>query len=168
MRKILFAFVWIFDGFSYCYENEESRYWCFAFTSYINVHYNPSSHTTHIVCVNFYTWVLNRLRKTDFWTAFNGNFTSSRSIYIHNIIGHYNIHQSGLLTQFLTPLKLCVLILYINVDSERQIFWDTFHDIFSLLSEFFPEICWEQIAAVIFFLYFILMSGLGLEPELYV
>ena len=42
-------------------------------------------------------------------------------------------HQSGLLTWFLTPLMLCVLILYISgdllfkVDSERQIFWETFH-----------------------------------------
>ena len=43
---------------------------------------------------------------------------------------------------------LCVLILYIvggtykfKVDFERQIFWETFHDSFILLSEFLAEIC---------------------------
>ena len=69
---------------------------------------------------------------------------------------------------------LCVLILYVSggtykykVDSERQIFWKTFHGSFILLSEFLPEICWEEIAEEILFV-FCLMSGLGLEPWLYV
>ena len=48
---------------------------------------------------------------------------------------------------------LFVLILYIRggdlqfkVDSERQIFWEIFHGNFNLLSEFLPEIYWEEIA----------------------
>ena len=49
---------------------------------------------------------------------------------------------------------LCVLISYkFKVDSERQIFWETFHGIFILLSEFLPEICWEKIAEEILFVF---------------
>ena len=55
---------------------------------------------------------------------------------------------------------LCVLILYISggalqfkVDSERQIFWETFHGNFNLLSEILPEICWEEIAEEILFVF---------------
>ena len=54
---------------------------------------------------------------------------------------------------------LCVLILYTSggtysfkVDSERQIIWETFHGNFILLSEFLPEICWEEITEEILFL----------------
>ena len=53
---------------------------------------------------------------------------------------------------------LCVLILYISggtykfkVDSERQ--KETFHGSFILLSEFLPEICWEEIGEEIFFVF---------------
>ena len=66
--------------------------------------------------------------------------------------------QSGLLTLFLTPLTLCVLILYIGrsqfkVDSERQFFLGNFSWQFYLLSEFWPEICWEEIAEEILFVF---------------
>ena len=54
---------------------------------------------------------------------------------------------------------LCVLILYISggtykfkVNSERQI-WETFYGNFILLSEFFPEICWEKIAEKTLFVF---------------
>ena len=43
--------------------------------------------------------------------------------------------------------------LQFKVDSERQIFWETFHDNFNLLSEFFPEICREEIAVGILFVF---------------
>ena len=53
---------------------------------------------------------------------------------------------------------LCVLILYISggtlqfkIDSEWQIFWEILHGSFNLLSEFLPEICWEEIAEKILF-----------------
>ena len=73
-----------------------------------------------------------------------------------------------------TTLMLCVLILYIsggayslkstlNADFLRNFSWQ-----FYLLSEFLPEICWEEIAEEIFFSYFVFMSGLELEPWLYV
>ena len=55
---------------------------------------------------------------------------------------------------------LCVLFLYISggtysfkVDSEQQIFWETFHGNFILLSEFLPEIRWEEIADEILFVF---------------
>ena len=34
----------------------------------------------------------------------------------------------------------------INVDTGRQIFWEAFSWQIYLLSEFLPEICWEEIA----------------------
>ena len=57
--------------------------------------------------------------------------------------------------------------LQFKVDFERQIFWETFHGNFYILSELLPEICWEKIAEEILFA-FCLMPGLGLEPWLYV
>ena len=41
--------------------------------------------------------------------------------------------------------------LQLKVDSEQQIFWETFHVQFYLLSELLPEICWEEIAEKILF-----------------
>ena len=43
--------------------------------------------------------------------------------------------------------------LQFNVDSERQIFEKLFHGRFNLLSEFLPEMCWEEVAEEIFFIY---------------
>ena len=43
--------------------------------------------------------------------------------------------------------------LQFKVDSERQIFWETFHENFILLSEFLPEICWEEITEEILFVF---------------
>ena len=40
-----------------------------------------------------------------------------------------------------------------NVDSERQIFWETFHGNFYWFSEFLPKICWEEIAKEILFVF---------------
>ena len=49
-------------------------------------------------------------------------------------------------------------ILYVTgvtyIDSEQQIFWETFPwQFFILLSEFLPEICWEEVAKEIFFVF---------------
>ena len=44
--------------------------------------------------------------------------------------------------------------LQFNVDSERQIFEKLFSWQFYLLSEFLPEICWEEVAEEIFFFIF--------------
>ena len=59
-----------------------------------------------------------------------------------------------------TTYVVCVNFLYISggtykfkVDSERQIFWETFHGNFYLRSEFLPQICWEEIAEEIFFVF---------------
>ena len=41
--------------------------------------------------------------------------------------------------------------LQFQVDSEWQIFWETFHGNFNLLSKILPEICWEEIAEEILF-----------------
>ena len=44
---------------------------------------------------------------------------------------------------------LCVLILYINSDSGKQIFWETFHGNF-ICSEFLQEICWINTFCILF------------------
>ena len=48
----------------------------------------------------------------------------------------------------------------------NQNYWPSFY--INGNYESLPEICWENIAKEILFLYFVLMSGLGLEPWLYV
>ena len=70
---------------------------------------------------------------------------------------------------------LCVLILYISggIYSLKSIPNDKFSEklfmaLLFLLSEFLPEIYWEEIAEEILFSYIVLMSGLGLEPWLFV
>ena len=56
-----------------------------------------------------------------------------------------------------TTYVVCVYFIYkwrelqFQIDSERQIFWEIFHDNFYLLSEFLLEICWEEIAAELLF-----------------
>ena len=48
--------------------------------------------------------------------------------------------------------------LQFKVDSEWQIFWETFHGNFYLLSEFLPKICWEEIAVEILFVIRLLIA----------
>ena len=75
------------------------------------------------------------------------------------IIGHYN--PSARIIDLVSHSAYVVCVNFIhkwrdlqfNVDSERQIFWETFHGNFYLLSEFFPEICWEEIAEEILFVF---------------
>ena len=43
--------------------------------------------------------------------------------------------------------------LQLKVESERQIFWETFHGYFIFLSELLPEICWEEIGEEVLFVF---------------
>ena len=76
--------------------------------------------------------------------------------YVYVVI---TLLQSGLLTSFLTPLMLCVLILYISSGTYRlnrlrtTDFLRNFSWQFYLLSDFLPEICWEEITGEIFFVF---------------
>ena len=88
-------------------------------------------------------------------------------MYITYIIGHYNPSTR---TEFLTPLMLCVLILYIsggtyNLKSAPN---DRFFEkLFMAIFIYFESFCQksaERKSAKKYFLYFVLMSGLGLEP----
>ena len=45
------------------------------------------------------------------------------------------------------------LDLQFKVDSERQIFWETFNGNFIYFSEFLPEICWKEIAEEILYIF---------------
>ena len=54
-----------------------------------------------------------------------------------------------------------------NIDSEQQIFWETLHGNFIYSQSFYQKSA-EGKSPKEYFLYFILMSGLGLESWLYV
>ena len=67
--------------------------------------------------------------------------------YITYIIGHYN--PSVRIIDLVSHTTYVVYVNFIHkwqdlqfkVDAERQIFQETFHGSFNLLSEFLPEIC---------------------------
>ena len=76
-----------------------------------------------------------------------------------NIIGHScpSIRIIDLVSH--TTYVVCVNFkpkwqgLRFNVDSERQIFWETLMAILFLHSEFLPEICWKEIAEEILYVF---------------
>ena len=76
------------------------------------------------------------------------------------IIGHYNPSVKIIDLISHTICVVCVNFIHIRrdlqfkVDTERQIFCETFHGSFNLLSEFLPEICWEEIAKKILFVFY--------------
>ena len=75
------------------------------------------------------------------------------------IIGHYNPSVRIIDLVSHTTYVVCVNFIHkwrdllFKVDSKRQIFWETFHGSFKLLSEFITEICWEEIAEEILFVF---------------
>ena len=79
------------------------------------------------------------------------------------IIGHYNPSVRIIDLVSYTTYVVCVNFRHkwqFKADSERQIFWETFHGSFYLLSEFLPEICWEEIAEEILFVFrFVVWTG---------
>ena len=72
--------------------------------------------------------------------------------YITYIIGHYNPSLRIVDLVSNTIYVVCVNFIHkwrnlqFKVDSERQIFWETFHSNFIYSQEFLPEIRWEEIA----------------------
>ena len=79
--------------------------------------------------------------------------------FVFHIIGHYNptVRIIDLVSHI--TYVVCVNFMHkwqdlqFKVDTERQIFWETFHGNFYWLSEFLPEICWEEIAEEILFVF---------------
>ena len=85
------------------------------------------------------------------------------------IIGHYNPS-----VRIIDLVSHIIYVVYVNfihkwrdlrfkVDSKRQIFWKTFHGSFIYSQSFCHESA-ERKSPKKYFLYFVLMSGLGLEP----
>ena len=79
---------------------------------------------------------------------YHGNSIYSQSSYIHTyIIGHYNPSVRIIDLVSHTTYVVCVNFIHkrrdlqFKVDYEGQIFWETFHGNFNLLSEILPEIC---------------------------
>ena len=100
-------------------------------------------------------------------------YLSVPSSLIHTyIIGYYNpsVRIINLVSQ--TTYVICVnfihkwLDLQFKVDSEREIFLETFHGNF-ICSQSFCQKSAERKSSKKYFLYFVLLSGLGLEPWLF-
>ena len=94
--------------------------------------------------------------------------------YIHTyIIGHYNPSVRIIDLVSYTTYVVCVKLIHkwrdllFKADSERQIFWETFHGNF-IYSQSFCQKSAERKSPKKYFLYFVFMSGLGLELWLYV
>ena len=89
------------------------------------------------------------------------------------IIGHYNPSVRIIDLVSHTTYVVCVNFIHkwrdlqLKVDSERQIFWETFHGNF-IYSQSFCQKSAERKSPKKYFSHFILMSGLGLEPWLFV
>ena len=99
----------------------------------------------NVFCYHLISWIQKN------WIV---RFKSKLRTYV---IGHYNPS-----VRIIDLVSHATYVVYVNfrhkwrdlqfkVDSERQIFWETFHGSFNLLSEFLPEICWEEIAEEILF-----------------
>ena len=118
--------------------------------------------------VNVFRHLKKRLMRSEcmFWRYLNQIAKSASTIgskaFDFNktyIIGHYkpSVRISDLVSH--TTYAVCVNFIHkwrdlqFKVDSERQIFWQAFHGNFYLLSEFLPEICWEEIAKEILFVF---------------
>ena len=75
------------------------------------------------------------------------------------IIGDYNSSVRIIDLVSHTTYLVCVNFIHkwrdlqFKFDSEWQIFWETFHVNFILLSEFLPEICWDEITEEILFVF---------------
>ena len=78
-------------------------------------------------------------------------------------------HQLRLWSEFLTPLMLCVLILYIsNVQDVRDVQFKVEKLFTAIFSQSFCQKSVERKSPKKYISYFVLMSGLGLEPWLFV
>ena len=72
---------------------------------------------------------------------------------IHSLILNF-FHTSGFLYFYICFLFSASHVhLKFNVDSERQIFEKFFQGSFILLSEFLPDVFWEEVAEEIFFIF---------------
>ena len=98
-------------------------------------------------------WI--NVRNMDVWIfaylKFRGEWNLKR--FIHN----WSLQPIS--QDYWLSFSLCVNFIHkwrdlqFKVDSERQIFWETFHDNFYILSELLTEICWEKIAEKILFVF---------------
>ena len=100
----------------------------------------------------------------------------SHNIHVHNIIGHYN--PSVRIIDLVSHITYVVCVNFIHkwrdllfkADSERQIFWifwETFHGNFIYSQSFYQKSA-ERKSPKKYYSYFVLISGLGLEPWLFV
>ena len=89
------------------------------------------------------------------------------------IIGHYNPSVRIIDLVSHTTYAVCVNFIHkwrdleFKVDSEQQIFWETLHGNF-IYSQSFCQKSAERKSPKKYFSYFVLMSGLWLEPWLFV
>ena len=135
--------------------------------------------TMHFLLADYYIWALiYSFLNIILINGFTLGFRKGRLVllYIHTyiyIIGHYN--PSVRIIGLVSHITYVVYVNFIHkwwypefkVDSKRQIFWEHFHSNF-INSQSFCQKSAERKSPKKYFLYFVLMSGLGLEPWLFV
>ena len=87
------------------------------------------------------------------WNSIKGSLNLFRlHFFLFFIIGNYIPSVRIIDLDSHTTYIVCVNFIYkwqdlrFKVDFKWQIFWETFHGSFNLLSEFLPEIYWKEIA----------------------
>ena len=129
------------------------------------------------------TFMLNEIRTInsslakDLYKSLRKRIEERRTVYSHTyityIIGHYNPSVRIIDLVSHTTYVVCVNFIHkwrdlqFKVDSERQIFWESFHSNF-IYSQSFCQKSAERKSPKKYFSYFVLMSSLGLEPWLFV
>ena len=112
-----------------------------------------------ILDCQFVFWQMKRLYRVQIRT-FIACIAINGITYIYTyVIGHYN--PSVRIIDLVSHATCVVCVIFIHkcldlqfkVDSERQIFGETFHGNFYILSEILPEICWEESAEEILFVF---------------
>ena len=142
---------------------EKNVYKCIGFT--FTLHYMKIINNKHTLLYNLPT--IHSIQR------YNGLCELTKCLIHTYIIGHYN--PSVWITDLVSHTTYVVCVNFIHkwrdlqfkVDSEWQSFWETFHGNF-IYSQNFCQKSAERKSPKKYFSYFILMSGLGLEPWLFV
>ena len=124
-----------------------------------------------LLCLAFlYAHIFNLMRVLEVEGSWFRLLENSFTIFCYlctYIIGDYNPSVRNINLVSHTTYVVCVLILYINGGAYNL--KSTPNDRFLenlFLSDFLPKICWERKSQKKYFSYFVLISGLGLEPWL--
>ena len=113
------------------------------------------------------------MQNSQFWVVYNHLLASCLPRNQENQTPKMDLHRIGhfsldYISHHLHMLYMLILYMTYSLKptSKDRFFWRNFSWQIYLPSEFLPEICWEEVAEEInTFLYFVLKSVLGLDPD---